>query len=109
MYHLFTHLEVKLQDKHLIELYESGKSRKLKLPQPIVDKFFATIQKIEAAIDIYDLTNDRGLNFEKLKGTESKYSMRLNRQYRLEMEVLWENDPPTKGVFVLLTISNHYA
>lgn len=109
MYPKAVSLEVKLHNKQLVELYETGKSRKLRLPQPIIDKFFATVQKIEAATDVYDLMNDKGLNFEKLKGTENTYSMRLNIQYRLEMEINWENDPPTKGVFVLLTISNHYA
>jgi len=48
-------LDVYIDDKELIKLYETGKSKKLKLQPEIIEKFFATIQKIEAAEDIYDL------------------------------------------------------
>ena len=102
-------MEVSIEDKELEKLYTSGKSKKLKLPEMVIDKFFATIQKIEAAQSIYDLWADKGLKFEKLKGTENLYSMRLNRQYRLEMEVTWENVEKTIGLFGLLEISNHYG
>jgi proteic killer suppression protein len=80
-------LEVHLNDKELEKLYTTGKSAKLKLPENIIDKFFATIQKIEAAITIKDLLADKGLKFEKLKGSRNRYSMRLSAKYRLEMEV----------------------
>ncbi|WP_421894151.1 type II toxin-antitoxin system RelE/ParE family toxin [Marinoscillum sp.] len=101
-------MEVYLDDKELKKLYETGKSRKLRLPEHIIDKFFATVQKIESAVDIHDLLADRGLRFELLKNTD-RYSMRLNNQYRLEMNIEWENEANTIGVFLLLTISNHYS
>lgn len=101
-------MEVKIDSKELEELYRTGKPRKLKLPGPVVDKFFATIQKIEAAETIHDLLADKGLNFEKLKAHENRYSMRLNRKYRLEMYITWKNEAQTVGVFFLITISNHY-
>jgi len=79
------------RNKELEKLYTTGKSKKLKLSNDIIEKFFARIQQIEAAENIYDLWNDKGLNFEKLKGTENSYSMRLKLKYRLEMEIDWIN------------------
>jgi toxin HigB-1 len=99
-------LEVHIDDKELVRLYESGKSKKLKLRQEIIDKYFATIQKIDAANDIYDLWHDPSLNFEKYK---KHYSIRLTGKYRLEVEIKWMNDEKTIGEFHLVAISNHYG
>ncbi|MBK7410371.1 MAG: hypothetical protein IPJ40_21315 [Saprospirales bacterium] len=57
-------MEVFINNKDLEELYRTGRSRKLKLPKQVVDKFFATVQKIEAAETIRDLLADKGLHFE---------------------------------------------
>lgn len=83
-----------------------GSSSKLKLPKVIVDKFFSTIQKIDAAVSIHDLWRDPSLNFEKYK---KYYSMRLSGKYRLEMEIEWINEEKTIGKFFLIRISNHYG
>lgn len=104
----FQCLIVYLADKKLKRLYETGHSPKLKLPAEIIEKFFATVQKIEAAENIQDLRADRGLNFEKLRGSSDSYSMRLNLKYRLEMRVSWSDEKQLVGVFYLKTISNHY-
>jgi toxin HigB-1 len=101
-------LEVHLDDKELIKLYTTGKSNKLKLPERVIEKFLATIQKIESALTIRDLLADNGLRFEKLKGMVNRYSMRLSSKYRLEMEVEWIDDKLTVGKFYLKTISSHY-
>lgn len=85
------------------------KSKKLKLPGYVTDKFFATIQKFEAAVSIYDLLSDKGLNFEKLGGFKNRYSVRLSGKYRLEMEMKWEDELHTTGKAFLQTISNHYG
>ncbi len=100
-------MNIYINHKELEKLYTTGKSKKLKLPERVID-FFATIQKIESAVTIYDLWNDRGLRFESLQGYKNRYSMRLSGQYRLEMKVAWANDEQTKGDFILITISNHY-
>lgn len=102
-------MDVIIDDKELEKLYISGQSKKLRLPEQVVDKFFATIQKIEAAVTIKDLLADNGLRFEKLKGNENRYSMRLSGKYRLEMEVEWTDEKRTIGKFYLKTISNHYG
>ena len=75
-------MEFRFDNKDLEKLYTEGKSKKYRLPNDIIDKFFARIQQIEAANDIYDLWNDKGLNFEKLQGSDSRYSMRLKLKYR---------------------------
>lgn len=102
-------MNVYIDDKGLEKLYETGQSKKLRLPSQVIDKFFATVQKIDAAEDVNDLLADKGLRFEKLKGYENRYSMRLNLKYRLEMRVDWKNENCTIGIFFLLTISNHYS
>lgn len=99
-------MDVYIDNKELEKLYETGKSKKLKLRPDIIDKFFATVQKIDNAKDIHDLWHDPSLNFEKYK---KHYSMRLTGKYRLEMDVQWTNEEKTIGEFYLFAISNHYG
>lgn len=102
-------MEFTFKNKELEKLYSTGKSKKYRLPEIIIEKFFARIQQIEAAHDIHDLWNDKGLNFEKLTNTENSYSMRLNVKYRLEMDIDWKNNELTIGEFLFTDISNHYS
>lgn len=102
-------MDFTFRNKELEKLYITGKSKKLKLPNDIIEKFFARIQQIEAAKDIYDLWNDKGLNFEKLTNTENSFSMRLKIKYRLEMDIDWKNNELTIGDFIITDISNHYS
>lgn len=102
-------MEFIFKNKELEKLYTTGKSKKFKLSNDIIDKFFARMQQIEAANTIYDLWNDKGLNFEKLQGYETRYSMRLKLKYRLEMQIEWKNDEKTIGNFIIVDISNHYS
>ena len=97
------------RNKELEKLYTTGKSKKLKLPKDIIEKFYARLQQIEAANDIYDFWNDKGLNFEKLTNTKNSYSMRLKLKYRLEMDIDWKNNELTIGDFIITDISNHYS
>lgn len=102
-------MDFRFDNKDLEKLYTDGKSKKYRLPEDITDKFFARIQQIEAARDIYDLWNDKGLNFEKLQGYESRYSMRLKLKYRMEMIVEWQNNEKNIGEFIIIDITNHYS
>jgi len=101
-------MEFAFDNKELEKLYTTGKSKKLKLPNDIIEKFFARTQQIEAAHTVYDLWNDKGLNFEKMQGYENLYSIRLKLKYRLEMQIEWKNDEKTIGDFLITKISNHY-
>jgi toxin HigB-1 len=105
----FVILEVIFANKELLKLYETGQSKKLKLPEPIIDKYFATIQKIEAASNVYDLNADKGLHFERLKRYKNLWSMRLSGKYRLLVEIAWQDEKQTSGIFTLTDISNHYG
>jgi proteic killer suppression protein len=102
-------MDFTFRNKELEKLYTTGKSKKLRLPNDIIDKFFARLQQIEAAHDIYDLWNDKGLKFEKLTNTENSYSMRLKLKYRLEMDIDWKNNELTIGDFIITDITNHYS
>jgi proteic killer suppression protein len=54
----------------------------------VVKAFRRRVQAIRAANDERDLSAVRGNNFEKLKGNRShQYSMRLNDQWRLILEI----------------------
>lgn len=102
-------MDVYINNKELEKLYATGKSKKLRLPEPVIEKFLAIVQKIDSAINIYDLWKDSALKFEKLKGIENRYSMRLTGKYRLEMQVEWDDESQTIGKFYLDEISNHYG
>lgn len=102
-------MKVLIEDRDLINLYTKGKAPKLKLPNDVIDKFFATIQKIEAAVDIHDLWKKPGLRFERLKGYTNRYSLRLTRKYRLEIEINWADKEKTTGEFLIQTITLHYG
>ncbi len=101
----FITLDVYIDDKELEKLYETGLSRKLRLRPDIIEKYFAVIQKIDAAKDVYDLWKDPSLKFEKYK---KHYSMRLTGKYRLEMNIKWMNKESTIGEFHLFALTNHY-
>lgn len=49
------------------------------------------------------------MNFEALEGVANRFSIRLDRQYRLEFEIDFENDEKTVGCVHILTVSKHYA
>lgn len=101
-------MDVEINDKDLLKLYATGKSRKYKIPEEVKEKFLLRANLIMNAVDIYDIWKDPAAKFKKLSGEESAYSMRLNKRYRLEMEVYWENDEKKVGKFVLTKISKHY-
>lgn len=103
-------MEVRIEDKELVKLYETGKSRKLRLPEHIVDEFMEVLQELEAALTIHELwTKHPKRKFEKLRGHANRYSMRLTGKYRLEMEVEWTNTEKTIGVFLIEDVNNHYG
>ena len=99
-------MEFKFSNNKLKELYETGQSKKYKLPKNILKKFFMRIQDIEAATTIYDLWTKPALNFEKYK---SIYSIRVDGSWRLEFDVKWEDKEKTKGEFLIKELSNHYG
>ncbi len=103
-------MDFRFENKELEKLYTTGRSKKYRLPKDITEKFFARMWQIEAANDIHDLWNDKGLNFERLLNSKSSsYSMRSKLKYRLEMIVEWYNPDQSIGEFIITDISVHYA
>lgn len=60
--------------------------------QAIVKAFRKRIQLIRAALDERDLYALKSLHFEKLEGRGSQRSLRLNRQWRLIIELVGEGE-----------------
>lgn len=105
-------MEFYFRTKHLLELYETGRSRKYRLPKGLPRVFVERVNRIEAAVTINDLREPPSMHFEKLEGNERRFSIRLNRQYRLEFEVDFEVDfedaDRTRGVVTIIDVSKHY-
>lgn len=98
---------VRISNKHLKALYETGRSRKHDLPPAVVKKFFMRIQQFEAAEVVADLLADTGMKFERYK---KHYSVRLNDQYRMELRVDWLDDEQTRlGAVDIFEVSPHYG
>ena len=102
-------MEWDFRNRELIKLYENGKSKNYRVERSVLEDFFGLIEIIGAAQDIHDLWRSPSINFEKMKGFKSRYSMRLGRKYRLECEVEWENPQKTVGKFYIIELSKHYG
>ena len=66
------------------------------------------ITSIENADTIYDLRIPPSMSFESLDGYENRFSIRIDRKYRLEFEIDFEDAEKTKGKVSILEISKHY-
>jgi len=101
-------MEFDFKTKHLEDLYTKGRSKKYKLPVGVSKKYVERIGRIEAAVTINDLREPPSKEFEKLERYENRFSIRLNKQYRLEFEIEFEDKEKTFGSVLILDASNHY-
>ena len=95
-------------NKKLEQLYATGNSKKYKLDKNVIKDFIWLVGVIDAAKDIHDFWNQPALNFEKLEGFKKRYSFRINRKYRLEVDIDWENEEQTIRIVGIDEISKHY-
>jgi toxin HigB-1 len=95
-------------NRKLKELYEKGRCKKYKLDKNVITDFIWLVNVIEAAKDIYDFWEQPALKFEKLQGFENRYSFRINKKYRLEVDIDWEDEKQTVGIVGIDEISKHY-
>lgn len=65
------------------------------------------VQQLEASQNIYDLRTN-SVNFEKMKGYENRFSVRLQDKWRLEFEIDFIDENKTMGKVVIVELSNHY-
>jgi plasmid maintenance system killer protein len=91
-----------------MELLESGKSRKYRLPGDVMKKLAMRVQQLEAAHTIHDLWKLPSLNFEHLHGSDT-YSVRVTGKWRLEMTISWDDKEHTNGTIFITELSNHYG
>ncbi len=89
----------------LVELYTQGKGR-ADYPEGVSKAFVRRIELIRSAADARDLRNIQGAHFEKLRSKPGVYSMRLGKQYRLELT--FKEDESGEQVVLIDKISKHY-
>jgi proteic killer suppression protein len=100
-------MEYEIDNKSLIELYTKGRSRKLKFPPGIAEKFVERVTRIEAAVDIDDLRIPPSMQFEKLQGHKDFFSIRINKQYRLIFRVQFDENSDKTGKVIIKEIWDH--
>jgi len=86
-------------------LYETGEAPGCKISHHIVDKFVRAIGSLEAACTLEDIRTNRGYNFEQVGDV---YSMRLNRQWRLELTIDWADKQHSRETVYPQHLSKHY-
>jgi toxin HigB-1 len=97
--------EVRFKDEFLEKLQEANAKGDKAYPPGVGRNFRKRIQWIRAARDERDFSVP-GIGFERLKGKrEHQYSMRLNDQWRLILEM--EGDHPKKIVWVVAIEDYH--
>lgn len=98
-------MEIRFRDNKLDRL-ETDPKFDGGFPGPIVTKLRRRLQEIRAASDERVFYQLRSLRFEKLKGNRAhQYSMRLNDQWRLILEL--EGNSPNK-VAVVVEIEDYH-
>lgn len=100
-------MEYEIDNKSLIELYTKGRSRKLKLPPGIAEKFVARVAQIDAAANLDDLRAPPSMQFEKMQGHKETFSIRINKQYRLIFKVQFEENSDKTGKVFIKEIWDH--
>lgn len=102
-------MEFGFDNKHLIDLYTLGASRKYKfIDKKMAALYVERINRIEAATTIFDLRDPPSMKFEALAGYQNRFSIRINQQCRLEFEIQFNNDDKTAGTVRILDVTKHY-
>lgn len=96
--------------RYLQELYQHGKSsdKKHRFQPQVIRKYQACMKLMQVTPDLQSLAKYRGLNLEKLTGDKNDtFSIRVNRQYRVEFTVQ-EVSEPVATICFITELSNHY-
>ena len=102
---------VTFEKEYLRDLYEKGKTddKKHRFQPEIVRKYKHCINLMRRVPDTISLAKYKGLNFENLKGVKAGiYSIRINKQYRIEFTVTDKSVESVLTVCNILELSNHY-
>lgn len=103
-------MNVEFINKDLEELYINGTSKRFsKVPPEVARKLVRAVDVLESSTSIQGIWKFPAYKFEKLQGNE-RYSMRLNRIWRLELTVRWVDDTKvTIDVINLVDLTHHYG
>jgi len=66
------------------------------------------IQQLEIAETIHYFWKLPKLKFEKLEGEEDLFSVRLDKKWRLEFNIDFEDEDKTIGTIFIKELSKHY-
>jgi proteic killer suppression protein len=92
-------LRFRFKSQKLKALYTEYKGKQ-KFPPEVIDAFFEVMAIIDAAPDERDFYELKGLHYEQLSGGRAgQHSMRLNKQWRLVVEI--EKDQGGTSVLVI--------
>ncbi len=104
-------MRVQFDDDFLAELTsKNGYNGKLPFPYEEAIKFKQRIFQISNALNSNDLRTIKSLHFEKLKGKkyENKYSIRINKAYRLIFRII-DDEFKKIEIICIEEVSNHYG
>ena len=102
-------MDYDFKTKHLIDLYTKGASQKFKfVNKALAKKFVERVNRIDAANTIYDLYEPPSMEFERLKGADNRFSIRIDKKHRLEFEMEFSDDEKTTGEALIVDVSKHY-
>jgi proteic killer suppression protein len=107
---------IAFEKEYLRELYETGATsdKKHRFQPEIIRAYAKCVYRLEEAIAPEDLYKYQSLHFEALQGDKQGFfSVRVNRQYRVEFEVLQivshEETVETQiNICTIVELSNHY-
>ena len=105
-------MKVTFQHDYLKELFESGsaKGKKHRFQPQIIKAYQKVIRILLTVITIEELWKFKSLHYEVLVGDKKgRSSVKINDQYRLEFEIIQDNDEVLLTVCNILEISNHYS
>lgn len=97
-------MKFSFQNTDLENLYYMGEGIK-DYPAFVGKAFFKKVSMIKNAKNENDIRAIKGNHFEKIKGEDNLYSIRLNDQYRLEFSI---EESDCKSILIK-KISNHYS
>jgi proteic killer suppression protein len=103
-------MNVQFMNSYLENLFQ-GKavSGKPKYSSDIVEKFKRTILKLQFADSLRELSNQRGLHFEALRGDyKGFFSVRVDKSYRLILSLKKEKRIQVAEVIMVHDLKNHY-
>jgi plasmid maintenance system killer protein len=99
---------VSFDNDYLEALYEGQEVKgKPRFAQAVVKSFITKVNIMKNVDNSHGLRAFRGLNFEKLEGSDDLYSIRIDRSNRLELRL--ENDKISLlEVVIVQDLTNHY-